>query len=167
MTTSNILRDTTPSPPSAMSQHTSGKGDVLQLQMSDSSDDDIPLLSFKLSALTNALLHSENRQQEAYPRRYQGRQNQPSTTRTSDDNVERQPKSDSSRLYRQNQSSSATGCSLPESDNTRPMRIVRIRSKIPRWCLQRRTMWGTLSTRSLYLNLRIVTNATAKITIRT
>ena len=132
MTTSNIRRDTTPSPPSATSQHTSGKGDVLQLQMSDSSDDDIPLLSFKLSALTNALLNSENQQQDVYPRRYQGRQNQPSTTRTSYDNVERQPKSDSSRLYRQSQSSSATGCGLPESDNTRPMRIVRLRSKDPR-----------------------------------
>jgi hypothetical protein len=121
--TSNFRRNSTPSPPSATSQHRSGNGAALQLPIIDSSDDDLPFLSYKLSALTNALLHSENSQQEPIPNEF-------SANRISD-NVERQPKSDSSRLYWQGQSSNSSGCGLPASDNTRPMRIVRIKSKAP------------------------------------
>jgi hypothetical protein len=131
----SIRRDATPSSAGATSQYTSGKGDALQLQLSYSSDDDMPVLSFKLSALTNALLDSKNQQQEdTYSRRYQDRRNELSANRVDSDNAERQPKSDSSRLHRQSQSPSAIGCGLPESDNTRLMRIVRIRSKDPKAC---------------------------------
>jgi hypothetical protein len=122
--TSNFRRNSTPSPPSATSQHRSGNGAALQLPIIDSSEDDLPLLNVKFSALTNALLDSENSQEPTRP-------NELSANHISD-NVERQPKSDSSRLYWQSQSSNATGCGLPESDNTRPMRIVRINSKTPR-----------------------------------
>jgi hypothetical protein len=129
--TSNFRRNSTPSPPSATSQQTSVKGAASQLPLIDSSNDDEPLLSFKLSALTNALLDSENLQQEAAcPRRYQDRWNELSANRIGD-NVDRQPKSDSSRLRRQSQSSNAIVCGLPESDNARPRRIVRIKSKAP------------------------------------
>jgi hypothetical protein len=131
--TTSIRRDATPSYAKVKSRYTSGNGDALQLQMSDSSDDDMPLLSFKLSALTNALLDSEKRQQEdTYLRQHQDGGNELSANRTGDDNAEPQPKSDSSRLLRQSLSPSAIGCGLPESDNTRPMRIVRIRSKDPK-----------------------------------
>ncbi|PVH83519.1 hypothetical protein DL98DRAFT_585414 [Cadophora sp. DSE1049] len=123
--TSNFRRNSTPSPPSATIQYRSGYGTALQLPIIDSSDDELPFLGFKLSALTNALLDSENRQQEPT------RPNELSANRISD-NAERQPKSGSPRLPWQSQSSNGTGCGLPESDNTRTMRIVRIKSKAPR-----------------------------------
>ena len=131
--TANIRRDATPSPPRTTSRSTSGNGVAFQVQLSESSDDDVPLLNFKLSALTNALLDSETCQQDdACPSRYQDRRNEFSANQIGDENAERQPKSDSSRLHRQSQSPIAIGHGLPELDNTRPMRIVRIRSKDPK-----------------------------------
>ena len=87
--TTSTWRDATPSSAGATSRYTSGKGDALQLQISDSSDDDMPLLSFKLSALTNALLDSENQQEEdTYPRRHRDRRNELSANQTDNNNAE-------------------------------------------------------------------------------
>ncbi|KAG4428770.1 hypothetical protein IFR05_015750 [Cadophora sp. M221] len=123
--TSNLQPSLTPSPPSATSQDRSRHGAAFELPMIDSSDDELPVLSFKLSALTNALLDSENSQQE------RTRPNKLSSNRSSDI-AERQSKPTTPRLPWQNQSSNETGYGLPESDSRRPMRIVRIKSKAPR-----------------------------------
>jgi len=116
-----------------MSQESSAK---LQLPMNNSSDDELPSISFKLSALTNALLEKENLLQEAsVSQQYQARGNELTPNCIYDnlkcDDVERQPTPNSSRIYEQIRSPEAIGRGLPESDNTKPTRIVRVKPKAP------------------------------------
>ncbi|KAL5328818.1 hypothetical protein ACEPPN_002326 [Leptodophora sp. 'Broadleaf-Isolate-01'] len=123
--TSNFQPTSTPPPPSATSQDGPGHGAAFELPVIDSSDDELPVLSFKLSALTNALLDSENSQEQS---------TRPTSLSSNciSDAAERQSKSASPILPWQSRSSNETGYGLPEWDSGRLMRIVRIKSRASR-----------------------------------